>query len=240
VPVKKSDSQAARIRLLAGAAVLIGLGLSFLWSRPSDDSPGRAGTANGLAGGRRASDVVPPGIAKLRSEAMKDRHKVSTDPRHPAYDPRKLALLGKNAFDLYESEPRVESWASAIEGLLQPVVEERVKNVPGAKVVAIDCRTSSCAVTAEAPAQLDLELQLELQATPYGDHEVFKVEESEEGTFRFTIIGLMSSERRAPQIYGERLEKLRVAAEGRKAQRIARLKILREQRAREQALRARN
>lgn len=224
-----------RLGLWGGAAAVVGLALSIPWSQlGSNRKTGKMRPAV-AEGDRRAVATHGPGIAKLREAVAADRGQgLSTNPGSPGYDPVKLALLQKNPFDLYESEPRSGAWASAIEGLMRPVVEQRLKDVPGGKMVAIDCRTSSCAITAEAPKESDLELQYELQAGAYGQYETFKAEETEDGTLRFTIVGLIGADKHDPGAYAAWLEKGQAAANARKPQRMAALKARRERRAREQ------
>jgi hypothetical protein len=228
------ESRTAKMRsvLLGGVAALLGLALSFARSGANVEA-GAVGSAN-LTAARCGPQGLPPQIAKLRKQIESEgMHKVSVDPRSPDYDPVKLAILGKNGVDLYEAEPRQDPWASDIEGLLRPLAEERLKDVPGAKVVEIDCRTSSCAVTAEAPAESEFELQVELQAAPYAQHENFKAERTENGMVRFGIIGLIRKDKRDPAAFAENIKRTRSLAEGRKALRMAEIKAHREESARE-------
>ncbi len=221
------------LALLAGAAAVLGLTLSFVRARLAA-SVAAASVARAKAKGDRCEPAKRPlVVAKLREAVANGSLELSTDPRSPHYDPVKLARLEKNAFDLYESEPRAEEWARAVETAVRPLVDERLKEVPGGKVVAIDCKTSSCAVTVEAPKESEIELQYEIQAVAFGQHEVFRVEKTAPETFRFTTVSLIDAEHHDPKVYADWLRRIQAKAESRKPGRDAAIKAQR--RAREQA-----
>jgi hypothetical protein len=221
-----------RFGIVGGVAALLGLALAFAlprWRAVPDRASASSVGAAVLSGARGPS----PATASLRQRiGSENLNKISKDPRSPAYDPFKLALLGTNTNDLYESEPRSEPWATAVESLLRTLAEERLKNVAGARLVAVDCRTSACAIKAEAPADQEIELQLEMQAAPYGQYETYNAEDTEDGMFRFGIVGLIGASRRDPAVLAEHLEKIRRRAEDKKTQRLEKIKALREERAR--------
>jgi hypothetical protein len=233
-----ADSGAPRTRfaLVGGGAAVLGLGLSFFWSYLGlDRGPTQATSATGPGPCGPASRQPGP-IERLRDDARASAPKISTDPRSPRYDPFKLALLDKNPYDLHESEPRVEPWASTVEGLIVPEVDEWLKNVPGARVAAIDCRTSSCAVTGEAPMELDLELIFEMQTGSIGEYAAFKTNKTEDGKYQFTVIGLIGADKREPSQYIEWIKERRRLAQATRPQRLLSLKARREARARQQAV----
>ena len=235
-----SGSRRIRLGLVGGGAAVLGLGLSFVWFylRPNRVPTREASVAGPAFCG--PSSKQPGPLAGLREQARATASTISTDPRSPRYDPFKLALLDKNPYDLHESEPRSEPWASTVEGLMKPLVEDRLKNVPGAKVAAIDCRTSSCAVTAEAPMESDLELTFELQTGSIGQYEVFKASKTEDGNYQFTVIGLIGADTREPPQYIEWVKEKRRAAEASRPKRLLSLKARREKRASQQDAQGQN
>jgi hypothetical protein len=236
-PIAESRKPTKHLAAAGVLAAFLGLGLSAALSGRQVHRP----TATATRAIASCPGVVPPAptpeLAKLR-QAVNDEGaaKISADPRSPNYDPVKLALLGKNPHDLHDAEPRQEAWAAAIEGQLKSLAEDRLKNVPGGSVVDVDCRTSSCTLTAEAPLDSELELQLELQAVPYGQYEAYKGQQTEDGKFRYAVVGLIDPNRKDPAAFAERLQKVQVMAEVRKDQRTARLKLLHEERDRERGM----
>jgi hypothetical protein len=71
----------------------------------------------------------------------------------PDYDPTALTGGGADPLKVYLAEPRTAAWAGAVEEVIGKQLDRDVKHVvPGAGGVSIGCRTLSCLVLVDAPA----------------------------------------------------------------------------------------
>jgi hypothetical protein len=103
---------------------------------------------------RRAPDAVAPVPAPAAATPA-----APAAPAPPAdalaadYDPTALTRDGADPLKVYLAEPRTPAWAGAVEEVIGKQLDRDVKHVvPGAGGVSIGCRTLSCLVLVDAPA----------------------------------------------------------------------------------------
>jgi hypothetical protein len=88
--------------------------------------------------------LPPPKLIRARGDEL--RIAAEATPGGPLYNPRKmLRVLG--ARDLFENEPRSESWAPTVESWLAGHIAEDLKAQVGADAaVTVECRTATCRI----------------------------------------------------------------------------------------------
>jgi hypothetical protein len=79
----------------------------------------------------------------------------------PAYDPVELVDRGAEPVKVYLAEPRNPAWAGPVEEVIGAQLDADVKKVAGAGAVSMGCRTLSCLILVEAPAD-KMELALSM------------------------------------------------------------------------------
>jgi hypothetical protein len=79
----------------------------------------------------------------------------------PEYDPVVLVDRGAEPVKVYLAEPRNPAWAGPVEEVIGAQLDADVKKVTGAGAVSMGCRTLSCLILVEAPAD-KMELALSM------------------------------------------------------------------------------
>ena len=139
-----------------GAALAIGAILAWVTrssttSRSAQPSKPQTSEAHG-ADGLRSTPSPPP----TRLVISGTKPAVSTDPFSDDYNAvQRAQVLDEAPADIFDSEPRLDSWAPGFEvdltdhliGLTEGLFEELT--------ITAECKTSSCAVTVRSPGQLE-------------------------------------------------------------------------------------
>ncbi len=126
-------------------------GLVAMVRRPTESS---SSPIPGIASGRQAASALPR-VGNENNLALPPPEftpggqpaEVETVPGSPFYDPTRLmAIMSANA--IFEQEPRVTPWAQTMESSLQSQLARELPTlVPGATLVSVECKTTTCKVT---------------------------------------------------------------------------------------------
>src|SRR5439155_27039706 len=114
-------TRAQRLMSMAAGACVLGAAVAVVATRTRHAPAARASAEPPIH--------LPPGEAARRhlAEMASALPKAPTiDPMAPDYSPEKLtALAGLDV--IFEAEPRRESWASAVEGALNPLLQAQIR-----------------------------------------------------------------------------------------------------------------
>lgn len=133
----RSSSVTARL-LVAGALSMGGAGCK----RQAPSTPGPSNAAGQAA----ASASAPPAPAVAAGPDAKVLP--------PDYDPAHLVRGGADPLQVYLDEPRHPKWAPMVEELIGGQIRRDVmKVVPETKSVGMGCRTLSCLIVIDVPAE---------------------------------------------------------------------------------------
>ena len=133
------------VGVLAGAAIgLIGTGTEA-GDRPRPGAGRAAGPAPGNSGaGPTAPRFVVP---------AKPAPALQTNPSQPDYDPTRFKGIVKLS-DVYQREPRNESWAGTVEShLTRGLGADLAKVLPGVTIEPVECRSTMCRVAWRGPGE---------------------------------------------------------------------------------------
>lgn len=123
--------------------------------KPAPDSADSRVARNDEGRPEPPTAVEPPGPARPAPERpvlRATRDAIGDVPGMPGYDPAKLSLLGKaEASELFEREPRDETWAVPMEANIERRLAYDLGFMePSAEVESIECRTNICLIELKA------------------------------------------------------------------------------------------
>jgi hypothetical protein len=102
---------------------------------------------------RRTPDAAPVLPGPTAQPAPAPVRAPAADALPADYDPTVLTQGGAEPLQVYLAEPRNPAWAGAVEDVIGKQLDRDVKHVvPGAGGVSMGCRTLSCLILVDAPA----------------------------------------------------------------------------------------
>jgi hypothetical protein len=181
--------------LVAAAAVvgaLVGYGTADRSPRPSPSEAAPEDRDSQRVGRRGAGEV-----ARARRPLIVTREaRPHSDPGEADYDPVRAALLGARLTDLYDREPRDESWAGAMEAQVARLLSSDLEVLFPGSDLAVHCRTSSCRVDVLVDAAERERAFAILQLLAIGNAVEATVIERDDGTIGIRLFEALAGDNR--------------------------------------------
>lgn len=193
--------------LVAGAL----LGIIVVWWRAgqttaAEPGPGTQRTGEGPSVAGTAGPEPAPGSKRTASTPRFVLDSASTvvqnDPRALDYDPRRLIRIGKRVDDVFAAEPRLTAWAGARERTLRSEIGKDLSRlVPLATIESVECRSSTCRVTIDAPEAQFEEAAAALNLTGRGTMSAVRSYSGDQARGTHELFVLFSPEHRPDAAY---------------------------------------
>lgn len=139
-----------------GIALLIGTTLAWLTRSSTNNSTSPQPSQRRKSEARSTNRPHAPSPPPTRIVISETKPIVSTDPSSEDYNAvQRAEVLDETPADIFDSEPRLDSWAPSFETDLTDHLSGLTEGLFEELTITAECKTSSCAVTVRSPGQLD-------------------------------------------------------------------------------------